>query len=176
MRSGCDSWRRVQAVSVQPDTPEALTGLGLSYKELGQLQQAEQAFESVLRYQPDNALALGNIAGLYFDQGKLPQVASPLLPALAVHVLLWTLLQCPTLHCPVLVLTASSPTALCAPARDCGVHGGSMHRCGPSHFVRVATREVQWCGSVWWQCGGQAAPRCGRSGTRHDAGRRSCRR
>lgn len=67
----------VQAVSIQPDTPEALTGLGLSFKELGQLQQAEQAFESVLRYQPDNALALGNIAGLYFDQGKLAQVCPP---------------------------------------------------------------------------------------------------
>ena len=67
----------IQAVSYQPDTPEALTGLGLSYKELGKLQQAEQAFESVLRCQPDNALALGNIAGLYFDQGKLPQVRPP---------------------------------------------------------------------------------------------------
>jgi Flp pilus assembly protein TadD len=64
----------LQAVAMQPDMLEALTGLGLSCKELGSLKQAEEAFEAVLRLQPDNALALGNLAGLYFDQGKLSQV------------------------------------------------------------------------------------------------------
>ena len=66
----------MQAVAIQPDMLEALTGLGLSYKELGSLKQAEEAFEAVLCLQPDNALALGNLAGLYFDQGKLTQVRS----------------------------------------------------------------------------------------------------
>lgn len=61
-------------MAIQPDMLEALIGLGLSYKELGSLKQAEEAFEAVLRLQPGNALALGNIAGLYFDQGKMPQV------------------------------------------------------------------------------------------------------
>ena len=69
MRHAC-----MQAVAIQPDLLEALTGLGLSYKELGSLAQAEEAFEAVLRLQPDNALALGNLAGLYFDQGELSQV------------------------------------------------------------------------------------------------------
>ena len=50
---------------------EALTGLGLSYKELGRLPDAQAAFEAALRLQPHNALALGNLAGLYFEQGKL---------------------------------------------------------------------------------------------------------
>ena len=31
----------------------------------------QDAFRGVLRVQPDNALALGNLAGVFFDQGKL---------------------------------------------------------------------------------------------------------
>jgi protein O-GlcNAc transferase len=50
---------------------EALTGLGLCYKERGQLAEAQDAFQAVLRLQPDNALALGNLAGVFFDLVKL---------------------------------------------------------------------------------------------------------
>jgi protein O-GlcNAc transferase len=61
----------VQAVRLDDASLEALTGLGLCCKELGCLTEAQAAFKSALRVQPGNALALGNLAGLYFDQGKL---------------------------------------------------------------------------------------------------------
>ena len=44
------------------DCAEAFTGLGLCLKE------AEASFESVVHLQPDSALGLGNVAGLYYDQ------------------------------------------------------------------------------------------------------------
>jgi protein O-GlcNAc transferase len=61
----------MQAVKHDPALLDALTGLGLSYKELGHLSKSQSAFTAALQVQPGNALALGNLAGLYFDQGKL---------------------------------------------------------------------------------------------------------
>ena len=58
----------MEAVTARPDYAEAFTGLGLSLKELGRLKEAEASFESVVHLQPDSALGLGNVAGLYYDQ------------------------------------------------------------------------------------------------------------
>jgi Flp pilus assembly protein TadD len=61
----------MQAIAFAPTSIEALTGLGLSHKEVGNLKESEDAFQRVLQLQPENALAFGNLAGLHFDQGHL---------------------------------------------------------------------------------------------------------
>jgi hypothetical protein len=61
----------MQAVKQDTVPLDALTGLGLSNKELGHLSKSQSAFKASLRVQPGNTLALGNFEGLYFDQGIL---------------------------------------------------------------------------------------------------------
>ena len=63
--------RRVQAAALEPASAEALTGLGLSHKALGQFAEAKEAFQQALCVSPAWAVALGNLAGLHFEAGEL---------------------------------------------------------------------------------------------------------
>ena len=105
----------LQALTHEADNAEALTGLGLSYKALGQLDEAQQAFSAVLRTSPGNALAIGNLAGALFDQGAPPLLRLLLL----LLLLLWLLLR----RLPWLLLRLL-PLVLAMLCLDMAMHGG----------------------------------------------------
>lgn len=52
-----------EAVRLKPTYMEALTGLGVSLKELKRQPEAEACFRSVVQLRPSCALSLGNLAG-----------------------------------------------------------------------------------------------------------------
>ena len=58
----------VGGLRLQQDCVDAHTGLGVSLRELGRRAEAEAAFEAVVALRPTCALALGNLAGMYYDQ------------------------------------------------------------------------------------------------------------
>lgn len=72
-----------EALRLQASCADAHTGLGASLRELGRRGEAEAAFEAVVALRPGCALALGNLAGMYYDQvGRLrPERRRPAPPA-----------------------------------------------------------------------------------------------
>jgi hypothetical protein len=59
-------------VRLQPGSADAHTGLGVALRDLGRRAEAEAAFAAVVALRPNCALALGNLAGMYYDQVRLP--------------------------------------------------------------------------------------------------------
>lgn len=57
-----------EAVRLAPSNADAHTGLGACLREVGRHSEAEQELEVVARLHPGCALALGNLAGVYYDQ------------------------------------------------------------------------------------------------------------
>jgi protein O-GlcNAc transferase len=57
-----------EALRLQPHNADAHTGLGAALKELGRRSEAEAEFSAVVALRPKCALALGNLAGVYYDQ------------------------------------------------------------------------------------------------------------
>jgi protein O-GlcNAc transferase len=57
-----------EALRLQPHNADAHTGLGAALKELGRRSEAEAEFAAVVALRPKCALALGNLAGVYYDQ------------------------------------------------------------------------------------------------------------
>jgi Flp pilus assembly protein TadD len=79
-----------QARATLPDSPTVLTTLALALDNSGRRAEARQAYESALKYDPNNAWALNNLAFLLADTGgdldqalTLAQKAKQLLPNLA---------------------------------------------------------------------------------------------
>ncbi len=89
------SFAQQEAIRLEPFNADALTGLGVALRELNRKAEAEAAFRAVVALRPNCGLALGNLAGMYYDQVRyaVPNVAkySPIfgchgLPCSAVHV------------------------------------------------------------------------------------------
>jgi protein O-GlcNAc transferase len=57
-----------EAVRLQPRNADALTGLGVALRDLGRREEAEAALRAVVALRPQCALALGNLAGMCYDQ------------------------------------------------------------------------------------------------------------
>lgn len=57
-----------EALRLAPGDADARTGLGAALRDLGRQPEAERELEAVARARPGCALALGNLAGVYYDQ------------------------------------------------------------------------------------------------------------
>lgn len=68
-----------RAIELNPYAGNAWNQLGLAHFLLGQLPEAEQAFNKALELEPQNLLYLNNLAGVLRDQGRLQEAASILI-------------------------------------------------------------------------------------------------
>lgn len=57
-----------EALRLRAGDVEARTGLGAALRDAGRHAEAERELEAVARARPGCALALGNLAGAYYDQ------------------------------------------------------------------------------------------------------------
>ena len=54
-------------LSIDPEDPEVLNGLGIALCELGELDESKIILERAIRYHPDDALSYANLAGVYWE-------------------------------------------------------------------------------------------------------------
>jgi tetratricopeptide (TPR) repeat protein len=73
-----------QAVSIDPQFPEAQNNLGVVFEGLGRIDDARAAFERTLEISPDYALAHRNLAGILQRQGDAAGAVAHLLRALVL--------------------------------------------------------------------------------------------
>lgn len=75
-REGADAAAAVacyrEALRLQPGNADAHTGLGVALREGGHPAEAEASFRAVVTLRPRCPLALGNLAGMCYDQVRAP--------------------------------------------------------------------------------------------------------
>ena len=57
------AWSLQEAVRLRSNYADAVTGMGVSLKELGRKEEAVACLQQVVRLRPHCALSLGNLAG-----------------------------------------------------------------------------------------------------------------
>lgn len=70
---------------LQPALADAHAGLGAALKEAGHKAEAEAALATVVRLRPRCPLALGSLAGAYYEAGKAQAAIATFKQALALQ-------------------------------------------------------------------------------------------
>ncbi|MDP3995021.1 MAG: tetratricopeptide repeat protein [bacterium] len=82
--SGAES-KYLSAIKVDPESMDAYHGLGETYREMGELDQAIETFEYATRQWPQEDRGFAALARILEEQGKLEEAKDHLLHALSIN-------------------------------------------------------------------------------------------